>query len=149
MAAGAGDTLACECLRIVTDPITRDDVLRGASVAFVGWPVSVSCILDGQNVVAFDYVFEVSETWLPASKRVTIRTPLSTCGLLFGPGVRYLVIGYGTPPPSVNRCSETAAEADAQATLALLNKPLQHFPRTRSPRTKVTLVPRCVTSAAN
>jgi len=137
---------ACECIRVLTRPPAREDVLRDASVAFVGWPVAVTCVEEGGQVVAFDYVFEVAEAWLPSKKRVTVRTSFSTCGYLFESDKRYLIIGSGDAPATVTRCSNTGPAKDATETLTLLGEPLRRFRRASPPRSTVTVIPACIDS---
>jgi hypothetical protein len=137
---------ACECIRM--GPDTRESLLRGASAAFIGRPVSVICVYDGSRVVAFDYVFEVSRAWLPIQRQVTVRTPFSTCGFLFEARNSYLVIGYGKRRPVVERCSATAPEADSAALVSLLGKPEWRFRQRRRPPNRMKTTPECLSDAA-
>lgn len=123
-------------------------MLKNASVAFVGWPVSVRCVFEGEDVVAFDYVFEVADAWLPVARRVTIRTGFSTCGFVFEPDVRYLIVDDGTGTPTVSRCSETGPENSVTAVLSLLGKPVRRYRRRHAPRSGVTVMPACLMALA-
>ena len=138
---------SCECVRIGDE--TRDTLLNGASVAFVGWPVASRCVVKNGNVVALEYDFEVSRTWLASHRRTRIRTPLSTCGLLFELGVSYLIIAHDNDH-SVTRCSATGSEPEARGAITLLGPPLHVFRRWHAPRVHHDgdITPKCLRELA-
>jgi hypothetical protein len=114
--------LGCSC--VLPEPTKREDVLHAADVVFVGRAVSITCVVEGDEVKALRYEFVVERSWSgPMTRRQSVRTELSTCGFMFEAGKSYLISANGAAELAVSRCSYSGDADSCQMYLALLGKP--------------------------
>jgi hypothetical protein len=109
--------LACRCEG------TLEGMIESADAIFVGTVVAVDSTVTGIVTVTLS----VSESWKGAeSNSFEVITPWGSCGVMFAPGVEYLVLAefvetssrYGT-----HLCTGTMRLSSAQELLDLLGEP--------------------------